>query len=147
MINQQKAIKARYHARYWIYLKECELYMSHNACGNVGNDKIKSYSTITGTKLREFQWIISWNVQRNMLELEAHEICRSHEQQFNNLVLDPTLIWDANFYKKIYYIKCDTIHYFLSFQIGHDIYVYTLNLTSGVYELNYMYYLLIVRYL
>lgn len=82
-----------------------------------------------------------------MLELEAREICRSHEQQFNNLVLDPTLIWDANFYKKIYYIKCDTIHYFLSFQIGHDIYVYTLNLTSGVYELNYMYYLLIVRYL
>lgn len=121
--------------------------MSHNACSNVGNDKIKSYSTITGTKLREFQWIISWNVLRNMLELEAHELCRSHEQQFNNLVLDPTLIWDANFYKKIYYIKCDTIHYFLSFQIGHDIYVYTLNLTSGVYELNYMYYLLIVRYL
>lgn len=31
VINQQKAIKARYHARYWIYLKECELYMSHNA--------------------------------------------------------------------------------------------------------------------
>lgn len=81
VINQQKAIKARYHERYWIYLKECELYMSHNACSNVGNDKIKSYSTITGTKLREFQWIISWNVLRNMLELEAHEIYRSHEQQ------------------------------------------------------------------
>lgn len=77
--------------------------MSHNACSNVGNDKIKSYSTITGTKLREFQWIISWNVQRNMLELEAHEICRSHEQQFNNLVLDPTLIWDANLLHQMRY--------------------------------------------